>query len=151
MKNVLLFLFFSASIFLFSCKAKQNASTTETVKEKEEVKKVLIDAAREIAEAKQKTYTLNSFTIQGDTLSLEVTYTGGCGQNTFELYSNGLLMKSLPPQFNVYLEHTIENETCKKEIKRTLKFDLSPLKRPGNPKIILNINSADNKAEWKLQ
>ncbi len=147
MKNFFLFLLFSASISLLSCKVKQNSST----KEKEEVKKVIIDAAREIAEAKQKSYSINSFSIQGDTLILDVTYTGGCGQNTFQLYSNGLLMKSLPPQINVYLEHSIESETCKKEIKRTLKFDISPLRKPGNPKIILNINTADNKAEWRLQ
>lgn len=147
MKNFFLFLLFSASISLLSCKVKQNSS----IKEKEEVKKVIIDAAREIAEAKQKSYSINSFSIQADTLILEVTYTGGCGQNSFQLYSNGLLMKSLPPQINVYLEHSIENETCKKEIKRTLKFDISPLRKPGNPKIILNINTADNKAEWKLQ
>ncbi len=147
MKNVLLFVCFFAAILLFSCKIKEGSSA----KEKEEVKKVIVNGAREIEEAKQKTYTLNSFSFNGDTLIMEVTYTGGCGQNTFELYSNGLLMKSLPPQINVYLEHSIENETCKKEIKKTLKFDLSPLKKPTNPKIILNINSSENKAEWKLQ
>ncbi len=80
-----------------------------------------------------------------------ISYHGGCGKNNFELYSNGLLMKSMPPQLEIYLEREQENETCNDEIKQLLKFDLSPVKKPGNAKIILNINSAENKLEWNIQ
>ncbi|MCG3164253.1 MAG: hypothetical protein POELPBGB_00007 [Bacteroidia bacterium] len=113
-------------------------------------KKVIVDPNRETPETKGKTYRIKTYSIEGNILSIEVSYRGGCGQHNFELYSNGLLKKSLPPQIDVYLEHKKENETCSEDIKQTLQFDISPLRKPGNELIILNINSADNKAEWKL-
>jgi hypothetical protein len=114
-------------------------------------KKVIVDPNREIPEAKGKTYRIKSFSIAGDILSIDVSYRGGCGQHTFELYSNGLLKKSLPPQIDVYLEHKKENETCTEDIKQTLKFDISSLKNANYDLIVLNINSADNKVDWKIQ
>ena len=135
---------------------KQETKTPEKKKEKESkapdgVQKVIVDPNHAIPEAKGKTYRIKSFSIAGDILSIDVTYRGGCGQNTFELYSNGYLKKSLPPQVDVFLEHKKENETCSEEIKQTLKFDISALKKPGYDLIVININSADNKLDWKTQ
>jgi hypothetical protein len=113
--------------------------------------KVIVDVNYQIPEAKGKTYRIKSFIIAGNILSIDVSYRGGCGQHTFELYSNGLLKKSLPPQIDVFLEHKKENETCSEEIKQTLKFDISALKKSGYDLIVVNINSADNKVDWKVQ
>jgi len=115
------------------------------------INKVIIDNNRPAPETKGKTYRIKSFSVKGDILSIDVTYKGGCGQHSFELFSNGLLKKSLPPQYDVYLEHRKENETCNEDVARTLQFDLSPLNRQGSPKIIVNINNAENKAEWNVQ
>lgn len=135
---------------------KNKTNTTKNVKEQQadkagEIKNVILDNNREQPEATGKTYRIKSFSIAGDVLSIDITYRGGCGKHTFELYSNGFLKKSLPPQIDVYLEHVKENETCSDEIKQTLKFNISALKKSGNALIVVNINSADNKVDWAIQ
>lgn len=142
MKNTLLF---SSFLFFVSCAGTHKSQTSAPV----ETKKIIVEQGHAVNE--EKTYTINSFSVEADVLTLNLTYKGGCGKHNFELYSNGLLMKSLPPQLDVILEHRQENETCTDEKKQTLKFDLAPIKKPGNPKVILNINSADTKAEWLVQ
>jgi len=118
---------------------------------KEKIKKIIVDAGRERNEDRLRNYHINSFSVSDDVLTIELRYKGGCGQHDFSLYSNNMLKKSLPPQIDVYLEHQKENETCKEEITQTFKYDISAIKKPGNPVIILNLNSADNKLEWKME
>lgn len=132
-------------------KETKPADKKKETKSADGTKKVIVVPNREIPEAKGKTYRIKSFSILGDILSIDVTYRGGCGQHTFELYSNGLLKKSLPPQIDVYLEHKKENETCTEDMKQTLKLDISSLKNANYDLIVLNINSADNKLDWKIQ
>lgn len=132
-------------------KETKPADKKKETKAADGTKKVIVDPNREIPQAKGKTYRIKSYSIEGNILSLDVTYRGGCGQHIFELYSNGLLKKSLPPQIDVYLEHKNEYETCSEEVKQTLKFDISSLKNSNYDLIVLNINSADNKVDWKIQ
>ncbi len=132
-------------------KETKPADKKKETKAADGTKKVIVDPNREIPQAKGKTYRIKSYSIEGNILSIDVSYRGGCGQHTFELYSNGLLKKSLPPQIDVYLEHKKENETCTEDIKQTLKFDISSLKNSNYDLIVLNINSADNKVDWKIQ
>lgn len=132
-------------------KETKPADKKKETKAADGTKKVIVDPNRETPETKGKTYRIKSYSIEGNILSIEVSYRGGCGQHNFELYSNGLLKKSLPPQIDVYLEHQKENETCSEDIKQTLKFDIAALKNTNYDLIVLNINSADNKVDWKIQ
>lgn len=141
----------SVSVFLFSCSGTKKSGTGESKQPEPELKKVIVDRERHPPDQPAATYHIQSFSITGDILNIKVGFTGGCGKHNFQLFGNGMLKKSLPPQLDVYLEHNIENETCKKEMTQNLRFDLSPLKKSGNPLIVVNINSADNKAEWKIQ
>lgn len=147
------YLLFSCLLFVCSCSGthkSQANSKADSIQEKPvEVKKVIVEPAHAVSE--EKNYTIHSFSTEGDVLSIIVTYKGGCGTHSFELYSNGFLKKSLPPQVDVFLEHSKENETCTEEVKQTLKFDISALKKPGYNLIVININSADNKLDWKVQ
>jgi hypothetical protein len=133
-------------LLLISCAARKNENTI--AQKNREVKKVLIENGHA---ATDSSYSIRSFSISGDTLKIEVTYSGGCGTHTFDLYSNALLKKSLPPQVDVTLEHKSEKETCNKDVTELLLFDINPLKKPGNTKIVVNINSADNKASWEIR
>lgn len=159
MKHIILINFLSITLILVACHGEkatvvsQNKIETadENPKENDVMKKVIIDAIRAVPDPAGKTYRIKSFSLNENILSIEVTYRGGCGKHNFELLSNGLLKKSLPPQYDVYLEHLKENETCNEEQMQTLRFDISPLNRMGNPKIIVNINSNENKVEWLTQ
>jgi hypothetical protein len=156
MRNLFLL---SVLVFLGSCAASRTTKTVATGSKQEqqvETKSVIVEPGHIVNE--ERDYTINSFSMEGDILNINITYRGGCGQHSFELYSNGFLKKSLPPQVDVFLEHKKENalaagrqEPCSKEIKQTLKFNISALKKPNYNLIVVNINSADNKVEWKLQ
>lgn len=72
--------------------------------------------------------TINSATINGNSLELSVSYGGGCRNHEFTLITNGNFMDSLPVQTGVYLAHDAKGDTCYAMVSRMLRFDLSPLK-----------------------
>lgn len=86
-------------------------------------------------------FELRSVRIAGDTLVVEVRYSGGCEAHDFSLHSNGTIMKSLPPQMNLWLEHEDHGDACRALITRNLKFDLSPLQTLDYPEIHLYVNA----------
>ncbi len=147
MKNIVVLISLLPMLFLVSCSG--TGKSQKTAEKQVELKPVIIEQGHPTSET--QAYSIKSFSIEGDVLTIYVSYKGGCGKHDFNLYSNGLLMKSLPPQINVFLEQKVENESCSNEINQTLKFDLTPIKKPGNAKIILNINTHENKAEWLIQ
>lgn len=154
MKNLFPVFLFLSFTFMVSCQGKKTAKTTETEQQvsetpkQGEAKKVIVDMGR-AQKTEGKTYRIHEFSIEGDVLSIDVSYLGGCGKHNFELYSNGLMKKSLPPQMDVNLEHTKEKETCNESVKQTLRFDLSSLNRQRNELIILSIDNEKNRVEWK--
>ena len=94
------------------------------------------------------TYNINSVTIAGDILSLNISYTGGCNEHSFELISNGLYAKSLPPQITVYLKHQSHDDTCEKIIEKTITYDISKLQYPGQHTLLIKIITFKEKTAY---
>ena len=80
-------------------------------------------------------------TVNGNTLKITVEYSGGCREYDFQLVTNGMLMKSLPPQRPVRLIHLANEDLCRRMIIDTLTFDLTPLAAPGGGRIKLNLQA----------
>ena len=97
----------------------------------------------------KSTYKIKSATITGDLLSLNVNYTGGCKEHSFELISNGLYAKSLPPQITVYLKHQSNDDTCEKIIEKTITYDISKLQYPGQHTLLIKIITFKEKTAYK--
>ena len=72
--------------------------------------------------------TINSATINGNSLELSVSYGGGCRDHEFGLITNGVFAESYPVQTWVKLTHEANGDNCFAMLSRTLRFDLSPLK-----------------------
>ncbi len=72
--------------------------------------------------------TITSATVQGDSISLDVTYGGGCRDHSFALLANTAWMESYPVQVRVRLAHEGMGDRCKALLARTVRFDLSPLR-----------------------
>ncbi len=73
---------------------------------------------------------LRSGRIEGDSLYLEVAYSGGCAEHRFDLVmAPAVFLESYPVQANLYLRHDAGGDLCKAYIHKTLSFDLSELKR----------------------
>jgi len=96
------------------------------------------------ADIQKDVFALNGATLLQDTLSLNISYSGGCQQHDFTLFASQF-METAPVQVNVYLRHDANNDLCEAYPTEEALFDLQPLanawrQRYGNSgAIILNI------------
>jgi len=73
-------------------------------------------------------FELKNAEIHGDTLKLEVSYSGGCAEHEFKLYmSPAAFMESYPVQAYLYPVHNAHSDLCDALIITHLKFDLRPI------------------------
>jgi hypothetical protein len=77
---------------------------------------------------RQDSLRIDTASVDGDLLRLDVSYEGGCAEHAFTLYSSEYLAESLPPQTNTFLSHDAGGDTCTETVQEELTFDLSPLK-----------------------
>lgn len=66
------------------------------------------------------------------TLTLSVSYNGGCQDHTFELVGSNMIQKSMPPIRGIMLVHHANNDDCRESIKEDIKFNISAFKYPGS-------------------
>lgn len=71
---------------------------------------------------------LIAYSLEGSTLTLEVEHGGGCAQHEYYLVAWGGWMESFPVQVNVLLAHEDNDDPCDGLLRRTLMFDLTPLR-----------------------
>lgn len=87
-------------------------------------------------------YTIKEVTLEGDILAVVVSYGGGCRDHEFTMISNQQILKSLPPQLYLTLEHENNDDNCRAMIQQTLKFDVSNVKHAGSDAIRLLVNGS---------
>ena len=73
-------------------------------------------------------YTINAATLQADTLTLNVSYSGGCETHAFTLVAEERFLESFPVQLRVSLAHNANGDTCQESITEDYHFDLTLLK-----------------------
>ena len=71
---------------------------------------------------------LDAASIDGDTLTATVAYSGGCEDHTFTLCWDGSFLESAPVQVRLELLHTGPPDPCEAYPSETLGFDLTPLR-----------------------
>lgn len=82
-------------------------------------------------------------------LHLEVSYSGGCEEHVFNLYTNKRYAKSYPPQLSLFLEHIDNNDRCRAMIQKELVFDLTGVEYPGTNELVLRLNNTDQNLHYK--
>ena len=94
-------------------------------------------------------YALNAATITGDTLTVEVSYGGGCEDHTFTLVLGEAFMESFPVQLQAVLAHEANNDPCQAWLTNSYAFDLDLAKSryeeaygPGEGSIVLQLDGA---------
>lgn len=63
-----------------------------------------------------------------DTLQLRTSYEGGCEEHDFNLIAYGFFAETDPVQTGILLAHDDKEDSCRKQVVKTLRFELSPLK-----------------------
>lgn len=122
-----------------ACSTQKNSITQvseSTSKKKEQplAKKVIVE--REF-ERKTDVYLIKSAEVIGQQLHIDVSYSGGCEGHVFELFTDGFLMKSLPPKQSFFLKHYANKDACEGVIEETIVFDLSGTASQGNTLVLL--------------
>lgn len=135
--------FIISALLFYSCHKKQitqatNEKTGVNQAEIPEIKNAVVNAEADMTNTGAM-YTVDSMKIDNDVLSVFVNYSGGCKDHSFDLYSNGMYAKSLPPQLSLCLKHTNNGDACRKLIMKELKFNVSNLKYAGKNTVILKL------------
>lgn len=105
-------------------------------------------------------YALNAATLVGDTLTLNVSYSGGCERHDFTLVAAQEFMESDPVQLRVTLAHDANNDACEAYPTEDYHFDLGAIKtlyqeayRQKAGTIVLRLAGAPDKQivyEWTM-
>ena len=74
-------------------------------------------------------YVLNTAVITGDTLSVSVSFSGGCEEHQFTLVTDGMFLESKPVQLRLSLAHDANNDPCEAFPTEEHQFDLSKIKK----------------------
>ena len=132
------------SIFLGAChkKAMDQTAKPDATDVSESVKSIVVDAQADMM-AIGDVYQVDSLTVNENILSVFVNYSGGCKPHVFDLVSNGMYSKSLPPQIAVCLKHANNGDACRKLVMRELKFDISKLKYSGNKTVVVKLGDKE--------
>ena len=74
-------------------------------------------------------YELSAATITGDTLTVTVSYSGGCETHQFTLVASNVFLESYPVQLGASLAHDANGDSCEAWLTEDWDFDLTPIKR----------------------
>lgn len=69
-------------------------------------------------------FRLNEVSLDGDELTLQVSYGGGCREHGFRLYMQPVFAESHPVRANLYLSHNADDDPCDAWITEDLTFDV---------------------------
>lgn len=78
--------------------------------------------------------------ITDDVLTLEITFSGGCKEHNFELYSTPPILYSNPPGTETYLIHDGNGDACRTLVHETLQYDISPVQDGERDVVIIGLH-----------
>lgn len=81
--------------------------------------------------------------IIGDSLTMLVSYSGGCKPHDLKVISNGAMMKSMPPQMNVQVSHDAHEDMCEAMISQDVTVSLEPLKAQAHNGVVILLKGFD--------
>ncbi len=73
-------------------------------------------------------YVLNGARITDDTLTINVSYGGGCETHQLTLIASDSFLESFPVQLRMTLAHDANNDLCRAWLTEDYHFDLTPIK-----------------------
>ena len=117
-------------LFAIGCDRMENQVIDKTDEAADDIGKVgNVVTSATTAEWGTDEYTINAATIQGDTLSINVSYSGGCETHEFTLVAEPVFLESFPVQLRVSLAHNANGDTCEESLTEDYHFDLTPIKQ----------------------
>lgn len=140
----------AAGALFFSCSNMKNKNTQ--VKQENGGEKVVAATLGDVTQESDPV-TITGATVDGNTLKIDVSYSGGCKEHIFDLVGSFAIMKSLPAQRSIKLLHNSKDDTCREFIEQTVEFDISELaySKEAGSEIILLLNGYREPITYKYQ
>ncbi len=139
MKLKFTFNLFTLVFLLFGCAGIKK--TTENKKIESEIKS---DAIIKVESFKDfdlsRDFKIEELLIQNEILEIRLTYSGGCAQHQFKLYTCQQYQKSLPPKLPLMLIHDTGGDACREIKQETVLFNIEDLKYEGQNTVQFIIN-----------
>jgi hypothetical protein len=92
---------------------------------------------------------LHDVRVEGGVLEVDAGWSGGCTAHDVDAVAWTGWMESWPVQVGVALTHDAHGDACKALVRRTLRFDLEPLRRAyakaygsGSATLVLQVGAA---------
>lgn len=151
--TTIFFIAFSILLVSSSCgrkKAMANADeqTAEVKIPDPEVEDIIIDEGF-VPPRENGRFTVEGMKMVDNLLHLKVSYSGGCEEHIFNLYTDKRYMKSYPPKLNLFLEHIDNNDKCRAMITKELVFDVTGIEYPGTNELVLRFNNTKETLQFK--
>lgn len=130
------------AVFMSACKTGKRAQEASAGNSESQVSASveLLPIVVSTTASGSDSFEMGKMRINGDTLFMEVTYGGGCKEHIFSGRHDGNIMKSLPPQLNVTIDHQANGDGCRSLLSRTLAFDLTNCKVGKTGSVVLIVN-----------
>lgn len=144
---------FVLSIAVLSCGIKKNATKDEHSDSTAKPKETMITATIGEMSKTSDPMTISSVQIDGNFMTIEVTYSGGCGEHSFQMIGSSTIAKSLPPIRSIQLVHSANKDECKKMIIQKIKVDISALtyKKESGSEIYLTLEGWKEKLKYTFE
>ena len=97
--------------------------------------------------------SINSVVVSGNTLILNVTYSGGCKEHSFDMVGSQMVAKSLPPIRQIRLIHKNNGDHCRSIVSKTIIVDLRKMAdvQVTGSEIILNLQGWNGRINYTFQ
>ena len=142
MRTILAFILIIAlGITIWSCKgtkkvSESNGNINDSVDE-------IVLSNKPLDSLKTDYFSIDSVSMDNQTLFVYVNYGGGCGDVKFEMFYIPQLMTVMPHRRNLALKLT-DNDPCREIIQKKLAYDLSVFdKEDRTGGVIININNSE--------
>lgn len=116
------------SSFLISCAIFSKEKSTNTIKD------IVIDNNYKQEKSNIEILSLN---IENNLLYITVKSETACNHDDFNLYTNNILLKSMPPKKVLFLEHISKNEVCIEKLNKELVFNIEKLTETTYKEVVL--------------
>ena len=132
---------------LMSCgNGKEKTKEITNVNQEDKIEKAYIG----VAPKSSSPVTIQTASVDGNIMTIEVEYSGGCKDHDFDLIGSAAIMKSLPAQRGIELVHKLSDDTCRELVTEELEFDISEFayQKEDGSEIMLLLNGYKGKISY---
>lgn len=125
MRNFLIFLSFIA--LLASCNKENSGEEDQSTINLRSSNADFMQLLSAVSPPQSDPFQLNSITVEGETVKIAVSYSGGCRKHTFDVIWSERLTETTPASTDLLLLHEDNGDMCEAYITDTLRFSVPDL------------------------